>query len=48
VTILSGDVPLTAHFLLFEEVAEGESATYADINEEFAKSAKFTTKFTTK
>ena len=29
-------------------VAEGESATYADIIEEFSISAIFTTKFTTK
>jgi len=29
-------------------VAEGESVTYADINEEFSNSAIFTTIFTTK
>jgi len=29
-------------------VAEGESATYADIIEEFSNSAIFTTNFTTK
>jgi len=33
---------------MWNSMAEGESATYADIIEEFYNLTKFTTKFTTK